>query len=245
MSEWPADAASVLLQGAQLSVDGVPAGSIDEVVKRQRLTRLDDLFVALRARRSAWENAHPGAKFGGVAVFWLDASTKLVVVKSIFQTAAFAGYPYLAFAVRPKSDPNALARINATAIVPGPPGFASTRTEEPLALHVNAVEGKDLTLTRQTGDKVISKVSVGERVDLGASAFPILAAKVSREWAAHGKHRSRDDSRFDSAILHTSDSLTLQTMIALTDSIYVPLRDFVFRHKLERVPAFDVSLAVR
>jgi hypothetical protein len=88
--------------------------------------------------------------------------------------------------------------------------------KDAIALHVNAVAGKELTPT-----------------------------VVSREWDARGKHRTGTDMHFDSAVIHASDSLTVNTMIALMDATYTPLRDFAFQHKIERVPAFDVSLAVR
>jgi len=231
--------ATVVLQRETVSLDGVAVGSIGEVLKTQRLTRLDELFDALKERRAAWKEAHAGAAFPGVAVLWLPGDTPLVVAKSIFQTAAFAGYPYLSFAVRPQGHPDRLARINGDAIVPGPPVSA----ESP-ALHVTAEAGADVMLTWKLGNRVVSSVTVGERVEADKSAFPILAAAIRQEWRKSGKHRTRNDRRFDSAVLHTTGSLRMQTMVALMDSVYAPSREFSFHGHAVSVPAFDLSLSV-
>ena len=52
-----------------------------------------------------WKQLHPGKDFPGVVVLQVDQDVPAVVVKSCFQTAAFAGYPNVSFMVNqlPKS----------------------------------------------------------------------------------------------------------------------------------------------
>jgi hypothetical protein len=51
----------------------------------------------------------------------------MLVIKSVFQTCAFAGFPYGSFGVRRRSD-GRLARLNADALVPRPPDGSSGTT---------------------------------------------------------------------------------------------------------------------
>jgi hypothetical protein len=46
-----------------------------------------------------WKQLHPGKEFPGVVVLQIDQDVTAVVVKSVFQTAAFAGYPNVSFMV--------------------------------------------------------------------------------------------------------------------------------------------------
>ena len=235
----PADAPSIMLKGKTLSVDGVVAGSIAEPLAKGQIRRLEGLSEALKARRRAWESAHPGVQSPNYVLLWLDVATPLTVVKSILQTAALAGYPEISFAVHPKGDPRAVAHINIDAIVPEP---SLAGRNDPFALQVNAVEGNELSFAWEAGGEAFPSIYVAERVEPGASAFPVLASKLQDEWTAHGGHRSPVDRGFDHAVLQASNSLTLQTMVALVDAIYSPMREFEFEGKAERVSAFNVAL---
>lgn len=81
-------------------LDGVPAGSTVDLVQAGRLTRLDGLFNQLKAKRDLWRQLHPGEDFPGVVVLQVDRSVPSLVVKSAFQTAAYAGYPNVSFLVK-------------------------------------------------------------------------------------------------------------------------------------------------
>ena len=54
-----------------------------------------------------WKQLHPGKDFPGVVILQIDQDVKAVVVKSVFQTAAFSGYPNVSFMVNdiPKAPP--------------------------------------------------------------------------------------------------------------------------------------------
>jgi hypothetical protein len=115
----PSDAPVIALgAGRKVYIDGVAVGDTHQVDEVNRLRRVDDLFTALKERREKWREAHPASSFPGVAVLAFDASEHAVVVKSVFQTAAFAGYPNLYFAV---VSHGSIAYLAVDAQVPGPP----------------------------------------------------------------------------------------------------------------------------
>lgn len=91
------DAPIVSLDGNQVLVDGQIIGSAKSV--EDRLGRIDELFAALKTRRENWKQLQPNKPFPGVVILQIDQETKAVVVKSVFQTAAYAGYPNVSFMV--------------------------------------------------------------------------------------------------------------------------------------------------
>ncbi len=60
---------------------------------------MDELFNVLKNKRELWKQINPGREFPGVAVLQVDRRVPALVVKSVFQTAAFAGYPNVSFMV--------------------------------------------------------------------------------------------------------------------------------------------------
>ena len=101
------DAPMVAIVGSQVLVDGAPAGNTRAVEEADRLQRMDELFNILKAKRELWKQTHPGKEFPGVVVLQIDQNVKAVVVKSVFQTAAFAGFPNVSFMCNsiPKTAP--------------------------------------------------------------------------------------------------------------------------------------------
>lgn len=93
------DAPMVAITGAQILVDGTPAGNTRAIVEANRLQRVDELFNVLKNKRELWKQLNPGKEFGGVVVLQVDRKVQALVVKSVFQTAAFAGYPNVSFMV--------------------------------------------------------------------------------------------------------------------------------------------------
>ena len=59
------------------------------------------MFAVLSAKRALWKQLHPGDTFPGAVVLQVDQDTPAIVVKSVFQTAALAGYPSVSFMVHP------------------------------------------------------------------------------------------------------------------------------------------------
>lgn len=65
-----------------------------------RLERLDGVVAFLRARRDERKEADPTAPFEGVLILDVDEDTPAILVKSTFQSAAFAGFRSVGFAPR-------------------------------------------------------------------------------------------------------------------------------------------------
>jgi biopolymer transport protein ExbD len=93
------EAPMVAITGTQILVDGVPAGNVRAIVEANRLQRIDELFSMLKNKRELWKQIHPGKEFPGAVVLQVDRRVPALVVKSVFQTAAYSGYPNVSFMV--------------------------------------------------------------------------------------------------------------------------------------------------
>jgi biopolymer transport protein ExbD len=93
------DAPIVAITGSAILVDGGTAGNTRAIEDSKRLQRIDELFNILKGKREVWKQLHPGKDFPGVVVLQIDQEVTAVVVKSVFQTSAFAGYPNVSFMV--------------------------------------------------------------------------------------------------------------------------------------------------
>ncbi len=93
------DAPMVAVNGNQILVDGALAGSTRAVVELGRMQKLDELFNILKNKRELWKSVQPNKPFPGVVILQVDSEVPALVVKSVFQTAAFAGYPNVSFMV--------------------------------------------------------------------------------------------------------------------------------------------------
>lgn len=91
------EAPMVAITGTQILVDGIPAGSTRAIEEANRLQRIDELTTILKSKRELWKQINPGKEFPGVAILQVDKRVPALVVKSVFQTAAFAGYPMISF----------------------------------------------------------------------------------------------------------------------------------------------------
>lgn len=93
------DAPLVAVTGTNILVDGAPAGSTRPIEDSNRLQKIDDLHNILKKKRELWKQSMPGVEHPGVVVLQIDQRVPALVVKSVFQTAAFAGYPNVSFMV--------------------------------------------------------------------------------------------------------------------------------------------------
>jgi biopolymer transport protein ExbD len=99
------EAPMVAITGAQILVDGIPAGNTRAIEEANRLQRVDELFNVLKSKRELWKQINPGKPFPGVCVLQVDKRVTALVVKSVFQTAAFAGYPQVSFMTKRLGKP--------------------------------------------------------------------------------------------------------------------------------------------
>ena len=67
--------------------------------------RVDELFDLLKRKRELWKSFNPNKAFPGVCILQVDENVPAIVVKSVFQTAAYAGYPNISFMVRKRGKP--------------------------------------------------------------------------------------------------------------------------------------------
>jgi len=96
----------VAITGNTILVDGIPAGSTRAVKEANRMQKLDELFNLLKSKRELYTQINPGKQFPGVAVLQVDRQVEALVVKSVFQTAALAGYPNVSFMVQNRGGGN-------------------------------------------------------------------------------------------------------------------------------------------
>jgi hypothetical protein len=90
----------IAVAGQLILVDGIPAGTTRPVKEANRMQKLDELFNLLKGRREVFAQINPGKQFHVIAVLQVDREVEAVVVKSVFQTAALAGYPNVSFMVK-------------------------------------------------------------------------------------------------------------------------------------------------
>ena len=75
------EAVTVSVVGQDISVDDDRVDTVlDEIAKQGRLRRLNGLFQAMKERREAWKQAHPGQEFPGVALFRFTGIERAAVV---------------------------------------------------------------------------------------------------------------------------------------------------------------------
>ena len=99
------DAPMVAVNANQVLVDGQLAGSTSAIRDLGRLQKVDELFDLLKRKRELWKSFNPNKGFPGVCILQVDENVPAIVVKSVFQTAAYAGYPNISFMVRKRGKP--------------------------------------------------------------------------------------------------------------------------------------------
>lgn len=221
------------MRGTDVLVDGQIVDALGENIGRLR--RLDHEFEALNAWRMRWKSEHGGAAFPGVAAFWFDRDLEMAELKSVFYTAAYAGYPNAMFVVRTESGQ--VARVNVDARVPGP----SSRRQSP----ANSSSGEPVLHVEMASDAGVQLVwKQGTSVWVGSKVSGPLAEAVAAEWNARGVHRAAADVQVDRVVLHAPNSLRYAQVAAVLDAINAPARDYVSRGGASRVQVFSITLAV-
>jgi len=115
-------APAIVITRTRVFVEGRTVADVAEYAGKHRLQRIDPVFDSMKQLREQYEASHPGRVFPGVVMIWVDRRVPVLVVKDVFQTAAFAGFPNASFVVRDRNAPHRFARLNADALVPRPGG---------------------------------------------------------------------------------------------------------------------------
>jgi biopolymer transport protein ExbD len=93
------DAPLVSVTHGSVMVDGIRADSAVGLADAERVVHLEELGRMLAQKKALWKAVQPSKPFPGVCVLQIDRETPAVVVKSVFATAARAGYPNVSFMV--------------------------------------------------------------------------------------------------------------------------------------------------
>ena len=94
------EAPLVVVTANQLLVDGVPVENSREVLRGERLTLVPELVDQLRAKRDFWRQIYAGRPAPDVIVVMADRAVPVLVIKSVVQSAAAAGFPAVSFGVK-------------------------------------------------------------------------------------------------------------------------------------------------
>jgi len=201
----------VEIEDTRVTIDGAPAGSLKMILDTNRMARVDELYTLLKQRRDGWKASHPGEPFPGLVGLRAGDDTKMVALKSVFQTSAFAGYPFVTL----QSTASADRYADLSAIIPGPPDPSSEPGPPPeKILHVDA----------STPLKIVWKLR-GEPVaewidpDPGAPPAPAHAERICKGWAEHGSHVNDSDGRRDEAVFHSDNASTLGAVWPILEAI--------------------------
>jgi len=90
----------VAINGRQILMNEHPVGSTQAVEEAGRPIVIDELRNALKVAKDDWKKVNPNNKeFPGVVILQVDKEVAALVVKSVFQTSALAGYPNVSFMV--------------------------------------------------------------------------------------------------------------------------------------------------
>jgi biopolymer transport protein ExbD len=133
-------------------------------------------------------------------------------------------------------------RLEADANVPGTSTLPPCEDcKEDAKLHVDTKDPSKFVLAWKQGQTVVRSVDVPREPK--RKTFPGLAAKVAEEWRTAGIHRAVDDKRFDRAVVHTSNDMHYDELVAVMDAVAAPKRTIAAGGKTTEATAFYVTFA--
>jgi hypothetical protein len=224
------DAPRVSVAGDAVLVDGVAAGDVREALAEKKPRRIDALFDAMKQKRERWKAAHPGQPFPGHVWLSFPPGADAAVVKSVFQTCAFAGFPNGRFVV--PDTPGRVLDIDAH--VPGP-GREPEVLEDDVVLHV-VLAARGAKLVWRRGGLDVSSEEV--------SSSSALAGRVAATWKTTGGHRDASDAKLDQAVLYADTDVDYARIVEALIAIAGATRELRLGGSVERVPALNVTFAI-
>lgn len=242
----------IRIQNNQVLVDGTLAGSTRAIEDLGRLQKVDEEFDLLKRKRELWKSFHPDEPFPGKALLQADPLLPLLVVKSVFQTAAYAGYPNITFELNGK-------RLEVRAQIPGPPGWGPPKPVrmydwrgEPAqapgqghgaALHVH-VSDTQVKLVWKQGETVIAERAVAFQE--GEARGRSLVKPFEKDWHEWGSHHFAADEGSDQAIVHADNRLPLKDLLVVIEALLTPKRTIRAKDGSQQErPVFEVTFSVR
>jgi hypothetical protein len=92
----------VSIHNGLVLLDGARAGETRTIEENNVIITIPELLTMLKARKDTWKLSHPANEakdLPSAIILQIDQHVKAVVVKSVFKTAALAGYPNINFMV--------------------------------------------------------------------------------------------------------------------------------------------------
>jgi TonB family protein len=189
----------VVVRGADVVRDGQVVGDCASIVDAGRPMRIDGLFASLKETRRAMDASAPT----GLVVLSIPPGTSTLCVKSVSQTAAFAGFPNALLAVL--GPGGVVGALTVGAVVPLPPG--SNVSAPPVSLTV-ALGAATTVAWRDPGGDVDS---VGAGRD--------LSDRAGAMWQEHSAHRDPSDDVPDQAVVYADDTVDYTQLIRAADAL--------------------------
>lgn len=189
------DGAVVTVRGHDVSIDGDAAGTTRHVDDLGRLQKIDALFDGLKEKREAFKAKNPDQSFPGQLVLRCDEGVSLLAFKSVFQTAAYAGYPHISVEV--STEPAAFVAVEAQ--IPGPPG--GRITVEPKELHVELGPSMTRMVSKGGANAVTASLQLGVSKETEGALRQALLLELVRE-------------RVDEVLLYADDTLRFSALAA-------------------------------
>jgi hypothetical protein len=223
----------VVIHDPAILLAGVVVGEGRSIEELGRLQKVDGLYAALKALREGWKARHHDEPFPGVAGIQADTGTRLIVLKSVFQTIAFAGYPEIY--IQAPSDPSMIFHFAAQ--IPGPPPPQDEAPADPPPVARLLVSAADTRLTWKRGATVIAEQTI--------QGDDALATALCKDWKAQGRHRDPSDAKRDALILYGDNMLPLQALTAAARAAEACTRPLQGANgSVQQVPVFWITLSV-
>lgn len=223
---WPI----VELSTSEVRLDEELVGNTREVLDRNRMQRIDQLYAKLKERRESFKEQHPGEPFPGVCGLRVEGDVPLLLFKSVFQTAAFAGFPRLSAQLA--GD----ARIyDLRAQIPAPPDPMAGEVGWNKVMHLR-LGGEAARLEWRQGDSVLIETSMPREEEE-------LAQGICQQWLTMGSHTELQDPVRDEAIVHAEDRMLFKEITPQLRAVQGCKRGYPRTDGA--LPAFDVTFASR
>jgi hypothetical protein len=234
----PGEALNIEIDRTSVYVEAERVEALEPYRAAGRLQRMDSLFNHAKNAREAWKAAHPNEEFSGVAQLWVHEDTQARLLKDVFQTSAFAGYPNLTFVMRRRDDPSKLGRLNADAVVPGPPRDGpSEDPDRPARMLGVVLHADDQVELAWVGEGL--EPPIERRLPLSA-----LRSTMLELWKAHAPGTPPDAKHWEQAHLSVPNDVPFRKIAQVLDGLNAP-RIRLDPTRAEEYPAFNVTFKVQ
>lgn len=188
----------ITVQGSQVELNGEVVGTTRAIEDMGRMQKIDELFERLKKDREAFKAQHPDQRFPGEVTISVDPAMTAIVFKSIFQTAAYAGYPFVSV------DTGSSQLVRVDAIIPPPPG---DDLPPRAALHLRISEQNGVELEEKRDNAVVL-----QRVLASSTSLPDVPNRVKTALVDHIVRRDLRTDSVVSVIVHIENRLPVSAL---------------------------------